>query len=80
MVHHFILVPRYIRCISTNPIPTRGMNIEKQNISYNGYAKIHQQRPFFDNRKDISKIVVLKIQTVSICIAACSTPNMLLVS
>jgi hypothetical protein len=33
-----------------------------------GYAEIHQQRPLFDNRKDISKIVVLKIQMVSICI------------
>jgi hypothetical protein len=34
-----------------------------------GYAEIHNQRPFLDNRKDISKIVVLKIQMVSICIA-----------
>jgi hypothetical protein len=33
----------------------------------------HQQRPFFDNRKDISKIVVLKIQMVAICISASST-------
>jgi hypothetical protein len=36
-------------------------------------AEIHKQRMFFDNRKDISKIVVLKIQTMSICIHASST-------
>jgi hypothetical protein len=42
------------------------------------YAEIHQQRPFFDNRKDISKIVILKIQTVSIGIGASSTHWLLL--
>jgi hypothetical protein len=42
-----------------------------------GYVEIHQQRPFFDNKKDISKIVVLKIQTMSICIGACSTHRLL---
>jgi hypothetical protein len=29
------------------------------------YVEIHQQRSFFDNRKDIPEIIVLKIQTVS---------------
>ena len=42
-----------------------------------GYAKIHQQRPFFDNKNDISKIVVFKIQTVNICIGASSTYRLL---
>jgi hypothetical protein len=62
-----------------NLIPTRGMNIEKKFFSHNGYVEIHQQMPFFDNRKDISKIVVivLKIQTVSICIAASSAHTLL---
>jgi hypothetical protein len=41
------------------------------------YAEIHQQRPFLDNRKDIPKIVVLKIQMVSICIGASSTHRLL---
>jgi hypothetical protein len=41
------------------------------------YAEIHQQRPFFDNKKDISKIIVLKIQTMSICIGASSTHRLL---
>ena len=42
-----------------------------------GYVEIHQQRLFFDNKKDISKIVVLKIQTMSICIGAYSTHRLL---
>jgi hypothetical protein len=42
-----------------------------------GYAEIHQQRPFFDNRKDISKIVVFKIKRVSISIIAYSTHRLL---
>jgi hypothetical protein len=41
------------------------------------YAEIHQQRLFFDNRKDISQIIVLKIKTVSICIGASSTNRLL---
>jgi hypothetical protein len=41
------------------------------------YAEIHQQMPFFDNRKDIFKIVVLKIQLVSMCIGASSTHRLL---
>jgi hypothetical protein len=41
------------------------------------YAEIHQQRLPFDNRKDIFKTVVLKIQMVSICICASSTYKLL---
>jgi hypothetical protein len=29
------------------------------------YAEIHKQRPFFDNKKDVSKIDVLEIQIMS---------------
>jgi hypothetical protein len=36
-------------------------NIEKKKFPTMRYAEIHQQRPFFDNRIDILKIVVLKI-------------------
>jgi hypothetical protein len=38
-----------------------------------GYAEIHKQRLFFDNQKDISKIIALEIQMVSTCIGASST-------
>ena len=38
-----------------------------------GYAETHIQRPFFDNKKGIQKIVVLKIQTVRTCFGASST-------
>jgi hypothetical protein len=67
-----------LRICLQNFIPTRG--VEKLRIFFLptiGYAKIHQQNPLFDNRKDISKIVVLKIQTVSTCIGASSTRRLL---
>jgi hypothetical protein len=48
-------------------------NIEKKVLPAMGYAEIHQQRPFFDTKNDISKIVVLKMQMVSIFIGASST-------
>jgi hypothetical protein len=41
--------------------------LEKKLFSTMGYAEIHKQRPFFDNQKDISSIIVLKIQMVSTC-------------
>jgi hypothetical protein len=41
----------------------RCRTLRKKIFSTIRYAEIHKQRPFFDNRKDISKIVVLKIQT-----------------
>jgi hypothetical protein len=37
-------------------------NIERKFIFHKSYVEIHIPRPFFDNRKDIWKIVVLKIQ------------------
>jgi hypothetical protein len=42
-------------------------------FSARGYAKIHIQRPFFDNKKDIYKILRLKIQMAKICSSASST-------
>jgi hypothetical protein len=47
--------------------------LEKYIFSTTGYAEIHIQRPFFDNKKGIQKIVVLKIQTMRICFGASST-------
>ena len=60
-----------------NLISTRGMEHWEKKNSPKGYAKIHQQRLSFDNRKDISKIIVLKIKTVSICIGASPTHRLL---
>jgi hypothetical protein len=42
-------------------------------FSTRGDAEIHIERPFFDNKKGIQKIVVLKIQMVSTCFGAFST-------
>jgi hypothetical protein len=47
-------------------------NIEKKKNSTRGYVEIHIQRPFFDNKKGIQKIVVLKIQLVGTCFGASS--------
>jgi hypothetical protein len=48
-------------------------NIEKNLFSTRGYAEIHIQRPFFNNKKGIQKIVVLKIQMASTCFGQSST-------
>jgi hypothetical protein len=42
-------------------------------FSTRGYAEIHLQRSFFDNKKGIQKIGVLKIQMVGIWFGASST-------
>jgi hypothetical protein len=47
--------------------------LRKRLFSTRGYAEIHIQRLFFDNKKGIQKIVVLKIQTVRACFGASST-------
>jgi hypothetical protein len=47
--------------------------LRKKSFSTKGYAEIHIQRPFFDNKKDIYKILGLKIQTVETCSSASST-------
>jgi hypothetical protein len=47
--------------------------LRKKSISARGYAEIHIQRSFFDNKKDIQKILGLKIQTMKTCSSASST-------
>jgi hypothetical protein len=47
--------------------------LRKKSFSARGYAEIHIQRPFFDNKKDIKKILGLKIQMVKTCYSASST-------
>jgi hypothetical protein len=50
----------------------RSGTLRKSSISTRGYAEIHIQRLFFDNKKSIWKILRLKIQTVETCSSACS--------
>jgi hypothetical protein len=47
--------------------------LPKKPISTKGYAETHIQRPFFDNKISIWKILGLKIQTVGTCSNASST-------
>jgi hypothetical protein len=47
--------------------------LRKKSFSARGYAEIHIQRPFFDNKKDIKIIIVLKIQMVNTYSSASST-------
>jgi hypothetical protein len=47
--------------------------LRKNLFSMRGYAEIQIQRPFFDNKKGLQKIVVLKIQIVKTCFGASST-------
>jgi hypothetical protein len=66
-----ILVSRWIRYMSTKShTHTRCGTLRKSSISTRGYAEIHIQRPFFDNKNSIWKILGLKIQTVETCSSA----------
>jgi hypothetical protein len=51
--------------------------LKKKLFSTRGYAEIHIQRPFFDNKKGIQKIFVLKIQMVITCFGTSSTYRIL---
>jgi hypothetical protein len=47
--------------------------LKKTSFCTKGYAEIHIQRPFFDNKNSIWKILGLKTQTVETCSNASST-------
>jgi hypothetical protein len=47
--------------------------LPKEIFSTKGYAEIHIQRPFFDNKNSKWTILGLKIRTVETCSSACST-------
>jgi hypothetical protein len=47
--------------------------MRKSSISTRLYAEIHIQRPFFDNKNSIWKIIGLKIQMAETCSSASST-------
>jgi hypothetical protein len=46
--------------------------LRNSSISTRGYAEIHIQRPFFDNKISIWKILGLKIQTMETCSSSSS--------
>ena len=49
----FLFLSELATCLQ-NLIPTRGVeHWEKKSFSARGYAEIHIQRPFFENKKDI---------------------------
>jgi hypothetical protein len=52
--------------------PQNLMPMRKSSNSTRGYAEIHIQRPFFDNKNSIWKILGLKIQTMKTCSSASS--------
>jgi hypothetical protein len=56
-----------------NLMPTRRVEPWENHQFPQGYAEIHIQRPFFDNKNNIWKILGLKIQTVETCSSASST-------
>jgi hypothetical protein len=46
--------------------------LPKKSYSAKGYAEIHKQRPFIDNKNSIWKVLGLKIRTVETCSTAFS--------
>jgi hypothetical protein len=51
---------------------------EKHHLAQKGYVEIHMQRPFLNNKVGVWKILVVEIQTVSMCFDASSTHNFFL--
>jgi hypothetical protein len=47
--------------------------MRKSSISTRGYVESHIQKPFFDNKNSIWKIIGLKIQMVKTCSSVSST-------
>jgi hypothetical protein len=68
------LISRWIMYMSTKShAHTRCGTFNKTSISTSGYAEIHRQSPFFDNKNSIWKVLGLKIQKVETCSNASST-------
>jgi hypothetical protein len=69
-----ILVCKWVRYKSSKShTHKRCGTLRKKSFSARGYAEIHIQRPLFDNKNSIWKILGLKIQTVETCSSASST-------
>jgi hypothetical protein len=69
-----ILVSKWVRNMSSKSHTyKRCGTLRKKSFSAGGYAEIHIQRPFFDNKNSIWKVLGLKIGTVKTCSSASST-------
>jgi hypothetical protein len=69
-----ILVSKWVRYMSPKfHTHKRCGTLRKKSFSARGYAEFHIQRPFFDNKNSIWKILGLKIQTMETCSSAPST-------
>jgi hypothetical protein len=63
----------YCTCLQNLIYLQEVQNMEKKYFLQIRILEIHKQRLFFDNKENILKIVVLKIQMESTCIGASST-------
>jgi hypothetical protein len=71
-----ILVSKWVRYMSSRShIHKRCGTLRKKSFSARGYAEIHIQRPFFDNKNSIWKILGLKIRTMKTCSSASTRAN-----
>jgi hypothetical protein len=69
-----ILVFKWVRYMSSKShTHKRCGTLRKKSFSARGYAEIHIQRPFFDNKNSIWKILGFKIWTVKTCSSASCT-------
>jgi hypothetical protein len=69
-----ILVSKRVRYMSPKShTHKRCGKLRKKSFSARGYAEIHIQRPFFDNKNSIWKFLGLKIQTKETCSSTPST-------
>jgi hypothetical protein len=69
-----ILVFKWVRYMSPKShTRKRCGTLRKKSFSARGYAEIYIQRPFFDNKNSIWKILGLKIRTAKTCSSAPST-------
>jgi hypothetical protein len=69
-----ILVSKWVRYMPPKSHTNKRCGtLRKKSFFVRGYAEIHIQRPFFDNKKDIKKIIVLKIRMIYIYSTASST-------
>jgi hypothetical protein len=69
-----ILVSKWVKYMSSKShTHKRCGTLRKKSFSARGYAEIHIQRPYFDNKNSIWKILGLKIRMVKTCSSASST-------
>ena len=70
-VSRFLFLSDWVRYMLTKfHAHKRCWTLRKTSISTRKYAEIQIQKPIFDNKKNIWKILVLKIQTAGTCSSA----------